>query len=479
MSIRWRLNLAVGALILVFLGAAGFALYSVRRSSEYANAYSRMRQVSQLTSDLRTAIHQQVAIISGLLSPPPDHEPASFSRLWSEDIEIQIHHAQSDRERELWKSAKESLGELDRRPVDASASMKLNDVVRKSESTLRQLRDLYDVAEFASIRRVATTSLSALVAVGVACLLTVFLFLIYLIMIRHWLVKPIEILQHSTDRITDPNSDCRVPLSTKDELGQLARRIEMMIERLHKHQLELSEARELSAIGELCTNVAHGLRNPLAAMRATAQLGQRRMGDQPNTIVLLREIMLQIDRMDDRITKLFAFSRPSELRFQQTTFRELAKAVQAEVGQQVTQRGMTLLIEDRCESRTVAVDRDAMSSALSELVLNAVHHSQAGSEITLRAGILNDANDGPIMRICVIDLGAGMSAATKDKAFSLFFTSRPDGTGMGLSMTRRMIERHRGEIRIDSQPGQGTTVTIDLPAVEPANFRMGSNDLAA
>lgn len=465
MTVRGKLNVAFTLLLLVLLFAGGFALHAVRRSSEHVHEYSRMRAVSHLTSDLRTAVYQQLAISARLIEPPSGHYASDWTRYWIDDINVQITHATTDLERELWQNMRDALqqfGGLTARPANDPA---LNELVRRMETGLRRLRDHYDVAEFNSIRVVSAATFQAQVAVGAACLFTVFVFLVYLVMIRHWLVYPIEVLRESTERIGEGRLDYRVPLQGRNELAELARGIETMAARLDRHQRELLEARELSAIGELCTNVAHGLRNPLAALRATAELAHRRLKDAPQVQTLIRDVLDQADRVDQRITRLFEFSRPMTLQRRDLRFAELAAAVHQEVAARLSEKNLTISVDDRCGEHACRLDRVSMTEALAELVANAAHHSPQGSEIVIRGepDASPASNGAAALRITVTDHGSGMAPQTQAKAFHLFFTSRPDGSGMGLAMVRRTVERHGGSVELTSAPGVGTTVTIHLP----------------
>lgn len=467
MTVRGKLSLAFTALLVVLLLAGGFALNAVQRSSEHVHEYSRVREVSHLTSDLRTAIYQQLAISAKLMTPPAGHDDVQWSKYWVDDIDVQIHHAESDKERELWTQMRQSVQEFGVSIHRPREEVDLDPLVRRMETGLRLLRDHYDVAEFQSIRVVSAAAFQAQVAVGVACLFTVFAFLIYLVVIRHWLVYPIEVLQKATEKIGEGKLDYAVPLHGQNELAKLARGIETMAGRLSEHQRELLEARELSAIGELCTNVAHGLRNPLAALRATAELAHRRLKDTPKVQELVRDVLVQADRVDQRITRLFQFSRPMTLHPREWSFDELAESVRTEVQAQLEQRSLLLVIEDLCGERKLYVDKDAMVQAMAELVLNATHHSPDNSTLTIRGEFVSTAggNGHRALRIQVIDHGAGMAPQTVEKAFHLFFTSRPEGSGMGLAMVRRTVERHNGSINLSSELGRGTTVSIDIPFV--------------
>jgi signal transduction histidine kinase len=185
---------------------------------------------------------------------------------------------------------------------------------------------------------------------------------------------------------------------------------------------------------------------------------------------MLHDLVSQADRMDDRISKMFQFSRPPDLRLHQTTVQELVAAAERETRALLAGRHIQLVVEDLTDQTTFLLDSEQLSSVLAELLTNAAHHSPEASSITLRAEVaLAASHPRRRLQIQVIDHGAGMAPATLEKAFDLFFTSRPDGTGMGLALARRIVEKHGGTITLASQPGAGTTAVVNLPASLPEN----------
>lgn len=463
MTIRSKLNLSILAVISLFLVAAGLNLWAVRENAEQTRQLARMREMSQFTADLRTAIYRQLAMRTHGPTTSSVASPADWSHAALDDIDIQLRLAADADEKALWTNVRRAVADLAVLSADPAAGS-MSGPLRDAEHALRGLRDLYDLGQYQLIAKTARTSLVAQVAVAIACLLTVCVLLAYFAMLRRWLVRPIEVLRQSADAIGKGDLSHRVPLRGADELAQLARGLDSMAEGLARHQKALIEARELSTLGELCANVAHGLRNPLAALRAGAQLAERRAVQDPTLQATFRELARQADRLNERITGLFEFSRPLELRRRDTTFREVAQAVHAQALPLMQTRGITLRIEDDTQDAVCHVDDDHLARSLAELVGNAVHHSPEGSVVRLCGERLPAQNGtGERLRFQIVDQGAGMTAPTAQQACELFFTTRPDGTGLGLALVRRFVETCAGDMSIDSTPGRGTTVTITLP----------------
>ncbi len=464
MTVRWKLNISVLAMIAVFLTAMLFVMHTVRRSAAAAQRYSGHRVKSRLVADLLAGMQRYAPRFEAGAPPAEGLEPGSWADSALGEIQTQIEIADGEAERRLWMDVWSGLSAL-RRPADRGGGQPGRETV---ERDLHTLQLLYDLQEQQAVTATARYHFRAEVTIISACAVAVLLFLVYLSLVRDWLLEPIRTLEASTRAIGTGDLQHRVPLDGNDELAQLARQIDAMAENLARHQAEMIEARELSALGELCTKVAHGLRNPLAGIRATAQLAEHRADDSATVQALVRELIEEADRMDRRIVKLFDLARPLELRRECLTFAELAQAVRADTEPLRRIRDVTLTADDRTGANCWCVDREQIANAVSELATNAIHHSAGGDDVVLRGEVTPGAGgDGPWLKVQVIDRGVGMSPAAANQAFDLFFTSRPHGTGMGLAIVRRIIEQHGGDVRLESEPGEGTTVTVTLPTPCP------------
>jgi signal transduction histidine kinase len=467
MKIHWKLNLLVTGLIAVFLLSVGVVLQAAQRDVEVTAAYAQSREQAQFTADVRANLYLHLAAEAGAVTLPPGIQRSDWPRYVLEDISVQIHLSDGEDERREWQGvyqAVAALGSLHGEGVTEDLDAAYQSAVR----SLRAVRDRYDLSQAHLLAEMARNHLRSHVAVWAATVLTILLFLVHLIMVRHWLVSRIAGLKSWVDRFARGGGEPPVPLEGRDELAELGRHMREMTSRLARQQAALIEARELSAIGEVCGNIAHGLRNPLAAMRVTAQLAQRRVAGQPEIEKALEELIRQSDRMDDRITKMFEFATSVGLHCGPAAFSELARLARTEAQPLMQARSVSLVVEDVTGEQHWSLDAAQISTVLAELITNAVHHSPQGSAVVLRGEVLPSANGkGRCLRLSVIDRGGGMPAAVVAKAFDMFFTSRPDGTGMGLAFALRVVRKHGGDIQITSEPRVGTTVLVTLPEPLP------------
>lgn len=468
MTIRWKLNLTVALLLAVFLAVAAVECFTIAAQTERVESYLRVRGQSRFIADLRAELQRRVACVSlGTPALQPFGEQ-DWPRATLDDIDRRVRAEDDDQQRQRWRSVRRAVINLHEALSQSTSPAPVVRALRLAEHNLLALRSHYAAMEHDLIAASASTNFSVKRAILVACAVTVLLFLAYYFLVRRWLVEPVEVLQASADAIGEGQLEHRVPLSGHNELARLARHIDAMAARLSRHQQQLIEARELTAIGELCTNVAHGLKNPLASIRAGAQLAARRAADSPRLQDAIQGIMAEADRMDQRISKLFELARPMEMHFGAVFFRDLLPPVQSETRTLQQATGTKLVVEDHTGQTALNVDREQLSQAVGELVSNAMHHSASGTEVVLRAS-LRDPSNGKSAHIIieVIDQGSGMSTATLEQAFTLFFTGRSNGTGMGLTMARRVVERHGGTLSLTSEPGRGTTATVVLPTALP------------
>lgn len=458
MTIRWRLNLAVVAIVGVFLVVAGFSVRAVKRHGDFSRKFTQTREQSQLTSDIRGLLYQHLAAKGDVYRLPKELANHEWPDFVIDDIDVQIRLAQSGMERQLWSDLRIAMLKLSD-VEDSGAVEPINTAIHESERILRDIRNYYDLHQYNMGAYSATSSFVEFAAMCAASAITALLFVIYLAMVRRWLVTPIEVLRTSTGIIGNGDLSHRVPLAGNDELADLARGIDAMAEGLAQRQAALVEARELSVVGELCANIAHGLRNPLAVIRATAQLAERRLNGAPEGS-LMRELTDQTDRMDRRITKLFEFSRRIALQKSPTTFEQLAVLIRSNCESFLVAKNINMEVQDKSAGLRAELDCDQVIEAIVELVANASHHSPDGSTVEL-LGHRDD--DGDTLVISVCDHGTGMEESTLRKALDPFFTSRPNGIGMGLTLVNRIAQRHGGALNIETAPGKGVCASILFP----------------
>ncbi len=221
-------------------------------------------------------------------------------------------------------------------------------------------------------------------------------------------------------------------------------------------QLQVSE--RLAALGRVTAGVAHEVKNPLNSMRLWLEVLKANMPIEPEPQQAVKMLDSEIDRLDRAVKTFLNFTKPLELKLEETDLRILLDEVLDAARPSITKAGLLLIADWPDEYPTVFVDRQIIHQALLNLLLNACEFTDRGGQITV---ILE--RNAEFAVVSVADSGRGISAADKQKIFQLFFTTRPGGTGIGLANTFRFVQLHNGRIEFESEAGRGTTFRIELP----------------
>src|SRR6266704_106412 len=249
---------------------------------------------------------------------------------------------------------------------------------------------------------------------------------------------------------------------SSDEIGDLARAFARMTEQLRQSRAQLVQSEKLASIGQMAAAVAHGLRNPLASLRAAAQLARHRV-DAPAAREQLDAIVEQVDRLDLRIAHLLQFSRPAPFHPLRESVRALVDGALAGFTELLRQRKVELALHAPATLPEIQVDPMRLEQALTELVSNALDAMPDGGrlEVATRA---ESGSSGAGVVVEVTDSGRGIAPEILPNLCEPFFTTRPEGTGLGLAIAKRYVEEAGGRLDIASTVGRGTTVRIWLPS---------------
>jgi signal transduction histidine kinase len=237
-------------------------------------------------------------------------------------------------------------------------------------------------------------------------------------------------------------------------------------------QTHMARLEKLAALGELTASIAHEVRNPLAAMKLGLNALAEELAESSAALAIIDEVAGELGRLDRVVSRLLDFARVKESEFKETDLPALIERTFGYVRNQAKGRNIDLKVEAAPDVRPVRCDPDQIQQVLLNVILNAFHAMKQGGVLTAvvdRAGEvkLPSGEPGPTARIRVIDTGTGIPAAVLHKVFDPFFSTRPGGTGLGLSVSLQLVSRHGGDMDIASEVGKGTTVTILLPEGGP------------
>jgi two-component system sensor histidine kinase HydH len=221
---------------------------------------------------------------------------------------------------------------------------------------------------------------------------------------------------------------------------------------------------KLAAIGNLAAGVAHEIRNPLSSIKGFATHFKERFSEGSPDKQAASILIQEVDRLNRVVTELLEFSRPSDIEAKTVDLRELIDRSLAFVQEDAAQKNIEVDVSWNTPSDRIEVDPDRLSQALLNLYLNAVQAMESGG--SLQVAVSGD--DGQV-RIDVTDSGPGIAPEMINTVFDPYYTSKGSGTGLGLAIVHKIVEAHRGQIRVFSRPGRGTTFTLLLPKKQPFN----------
>lgn len=224
-------------------------------------------------------------------------------------------------------------------------------------------------------------------------------------------------------------------------------------------QLIVSE--RLAVVGELVAGVAHEVRNPLFGITTTLSALARRLEDRKEVQPFIDVVMTEVRHLNYLMEQLLEHSRPIRLDTDDSALRIVIDEVAEEFRRQAEEQGVSLAIDYPESVGYPLVDRRKMHGVFANLFENALQHTSPGGEIRLASS--REENGASQVQIQVSDTGSGIATENRGKVFEPFFTTRPNGVGLGLAIVRKTIHDHGGSIALRADSGSGATFIIKLP----------------
>lgn len=232
-------------------------------------------------------------------------------------------------------------------------------------------------------------------------------------------------------------------------------------------QRTLAEKERLAAIGQMSATIAHEVRNPLAGISGAIQVLFSQLATDPKKAEVLREILARIDRLNAIIGDLLQFAKPLVPSLKPVRFASLVRAALDVLSRDPVMQGIDVVVEDRTGTRTFLWDPAQLEMALTNLLLNAAHAMKGQGRITISGRRARGE-----VEIAIEDSGPGFREEALERAFTPFYTTKVKGTGLGLAVTRKIVEAHAGSIRVHNRPaseGPGAVAEITLPEAAPSD----------
>lgn len=228
---------------------------------------------------------------------------------------------------------------------------------------------------------------------------------------------------------------------------------------LERRKLHLEK---LAAVGQTVAALTHELRNPLSSIKMGVSTLLKRAKLEEGDRRVLELAGLEGQRLERLLKDVLDFARPQELRLIVQDLRPILERAADQLECQFRDRGVSLERDFGRDLPAVAVDPERMMQVLQNLMLNALQAARpAGGRVCLASVLLPD---GETVRIQVADDGEGIQPGDLPQVFDPFFSRKSGGTGLGLTVVQKIVEAHRGRVRVTSRPAAGTVVQVELPA---------------
>jgi len=223
---------------------------------------------------------------------------------------------------------------------------------------------------------------------------------------------------------------------------------------------EIERSQRLASLGRLAAGIAHEIRNPLSSIKGFATYFRERYKDIPEDQKTAEIMIQEVERLNRVISQLLEFARPVKINKKPSSIHTVIQHSLKMIEREAQVNNIKISTRLSPEIKDVSIDPDRINQVLLNLYLNSIE--AMGHEGTLSVELSWDENSWGA-RIAVSDTGVGINKENLVHVFDPYFTTKQSGTGLGLAIVHKIIESHKGEVRVESEPGKGTTVTILLP----------------
>ncbi len=289
-----------------------------------------------------------------------------------------------------------------------------------------------------------------------------------LVVLTYTVQRPMVELQQKIARLGGGDLGVSVSFAHRnDEIGDLGRNFNQMVRQLREsrmeiellHRTQMSRAEHMATLGEMATGLAHEIRNPLAGIAGVIEIIGRDLPTTSPARAVVKDVRQEITRINRIVTDLLQTARPHPPRVRKSDLNTTVEHAVMLGRQQALAKSVEIKLHKDPSLPEVEHDSDQIHQVLLNLLLNSLQAiDQKNGKITVT---LERKDNSAVVE--VTDNGRGISPDLLPSIFRPFFTTKGDGTGLGLSLARRIVEDHQGRIDVTSTVGKGTTFAVVLP----------------
>ncbi len=499
MTLRRRLLLVYLIVVLLSVATVGIAVLELEHARKLFQELQDWNQLVLKFDKLKSS-----------WPPPPDADPEEFDLrdqlahhflyLASEPVHLDVERVRAAlsrvyRQYELWRKSSPSPEATETDQVRVSLD-RLASVIEN------ELDSINTKADFQRLR-------TQILLRGAICL-TIVHVLVIGSLLRRWLLNPLEQLNRQVEALGRDEPPRDPLLQSPRELARLAQTLDRARQSLGDMRQRLLENERLTTIGQFAAQLAHNLRNPLASIRATAQVASKHTRDDDTLQARMNEIVRSVDRLNQWIAGLMEVARSRPQNIQCVDIVPTLQRVRQAVEPEIRIRQCELELDAPQDGLRCRHDPATLEHALIAIVLNAIEASPPSGTITVKAlthtAPGKDPNGDPCVtrrtddadgdkpanspppsphsdtfeldptlenaagtlshsfcRVSVLDEGPGLPAENPECIFDSSYSTKQHGMGLGLALARQVLERQGGIVRAGNKPGGGAVISVDLP----------------
>ena len=252
----------------------------------------------------------------------------------------------------------------------------------------------------------------------------------------------------------------------EQEIKRYAEELEMRVdertaELIETHKRLVTQER-IAALGRAAAQVAHEVKNPLAGLLLySLHLKSKSSNFSESQTYLVDKIVDTIKHLNNRVEQILGFARPVNLTLLSGDLNKIVTDVLELLRPQLTANKVEVHLSTSQQPAYAKLDESSMRGALINLILNAIEAMGEGGTLTIAVEHIDES-----LRLEIADTGPGISEEESKKIFEPFYTTKEQGLGLGMPYAKKIIEQHDGTISLNSRPGEGTTISIALPAAQ-------------
>ena len=293
-----------------------------------------------------------------------------------------------------------------------------------------------------------------------------------LVVLTYTVQRPMVELQQKIAQLGGGDLSVSVSFAQRnDEIGDLGRNFNQMVQQLREsrieierlHRTQMSRAEHLATLGEMATGLAHEIRNPLAGIAGVIEIIGRDLPTTSPARAVVKDVRQEIARINHIVTDLLQTARPHPPKVRKSDLNTTVEHAVMLGRQQALAKSIEIVLHKDPSLPEVEHDSDQIHQVLLNLLLNSLQAIDVNGKIVVT--VRPQGNNAVVE---VSDNGRGIAPEHLPNIFRPFYTTKGDGTGLGLSLARRIVEDHHGRIEVTSAIGEGTTFAVMLPLQKTA-----------